>query len=630
MAIKRKAGGRITGLSADAKPTAAAEPVNTIFQETDTHDEYINTGSAWVPRASAKGAAYTWLIYKTGSTYKAKNGFTGTVPSGASSTSMDTLWSWLKANYVQTGEEIGRGLIQFYKGTYTFTATGGAATIDSAWGTDTGTGPHVRGQRRDTHLIFTPSAATDSALTIDNQTDSGFQDLDIAINSNVTNAIKVSTSTPGDGSARTILENLKIRRSESDGPFVTGQRGIYLSTPTGGTSGNVFFTTLRRIYARFMETGIELAGTVGLNNTHAVNIDDCGMWGCVKAINMGDRCSQNFVGNILVQDIGATMDYAVRLGVNSNYTQVYKIGVDGAAKSGSAIVLLEDGANYNKIDGLVSSGAQVAIRDYSGQSYNEFSNITTINGPTYRQKEGRWLGGSYYLGTTDGTNTGYMYGGTGLLSGPFAAPAGTQEGYVATANTHVVIDGTEGIGTRFTTKTTPVAGDNIGMKSKFPITFRNANFRLYFRFKVGTAKGSTTDHRAWFGLWNNDLDITANNEWLNGNNGIGIGYDALAGSTTWKIVHNDGTAGAGNTIFDEVNPTTPITNNNTNVHQCIIQYETTPTPRCLVNMDGGTLRSITTQIPTAFAPLRLAMGIEITNTAAHSVDIFDIKINQWM
>ena len=48
MAIKRKAGGRITGLSGDAKPTAAAEPVNTVWDETDTHKKYYNSGTAWV------------------------------------------------------------------------------------------------------------------------------------------------------------------------------------------------------------------------------------------------------------------------------------------------------------------------------------------------------------------------------------------------------------------------------------------------------------------------------------------------------------------------------------------------------------------------------------------------------
>ena len=90
MAIKRKAGGRITGLAADPKPTPAAEPLNTIFQETDTHNEYINNGTAWVLfRAASKAETltnriisndnntlqnlvYDAIIYKSGSTYKGK------------------------------------------------------------------------------------------------------------------------------------------------------------------------------------------------------------------------------------------------------------------------------------------------------------------------------------------------------------------------------------------------------------------------------------------------------------------------------------------------------------------------------------------------------------------------------
>lgn len=68
--IKRKAGGRITGLSTDPKPTAAAEPLYTIFQETDTGKDYYNTGSAWVGRTPSKYAGRT-KVYKIGSTYYA-------------------------------------------------------------------------------------------------------------------------------------------------------------------------------------------------------------------------------------------------------------------------------------------------------------------------------------------------------------------------------------------------------------------------------------------------------------------------------------------------------------------------------------------------------------------------------
>lgn len=593
-------------------------------------------------------SGYTWLIYKNASgDYKAKNGFTGTVPSGGSSTSMDTLWDWLKANYIQSGEPIGRGLIQFYKGTFTFTATGGAAAIDSTgWGTNTGAGPFIRGMKRDTKLVFTPSAATNSALTIDNQTDSGFADFDIAINSNVTNAIKVTANTAGEGAQRTLIENIKIRRSESDGPVVTGQRGIYMITPVYTIGGNVFFTTIRRVTTRFMDTGIELAGTADFNNTHAINIDDCGFWGSRRGINMGDRCSQNFISKILVQDVQPPpndtipiVEYAVRLGVQSRFNFVYNISADVVRGAGSCMVLLEDQSDYNKISGIINSGVAPSILDYSGRANNEYTNIISVGGNTYRSKEGRWQGGAYFTGVTDGTAglTGaYMYGGSGLLSGPFAAPTGTQEGYVATANTHVFMDATEGISTRITTKGTPVAGDNVGLKTRFPITSRSANFRLYFRFRINTAKGATSDHRAWFGLWNNDGDVTSSNTWLPGIHGIGIGYDSTTttgGSNrgaTWHIVHNDATAGQ--TLFDEITTGTPpvgITNNNTIVHQCIIQSEETPTPRFLVNMDGGTLTSLTTGIPGSTIPLRLALGIEITSGTAHSIDIFDIRISQW-
>ena len=80
--IKRKAGGRITGLSGDAKPTAAAEPVNTIWDETDTDKKYYNTGSAWVPK-SIEGS-YKYIIFLEGSTYYCQDAKGKTVSSNAS------------------------------------------------------------------------------------------------------------------------------------------------------------------------------------------------------------------------------------------------------------------------------------------------------------------------------------------------------------------------------------------------------------------------------------------------------------------------------------------------------------------------------------------------------------------
>ena len=82
MAIKRKAGGRIRGLSTDSKPTAAAEPVNTIFEETDTGKEFYNTGTTWVGLGASKYAGIT-TVYRIGSTYYADRWNGELIASGA-------------------------------------------------------------------------------------------------------------------------------------------------------------------------------------------------------------------------------------------------------------------------------------------------------------------------------------------------------------------------------------------------------------------------------------------------------------------------------------------------------------------------------------------------------------------
>jgi hypothetical protein len=93
MTIVRKAGGRIRGLSSDTKPTAASERVNTVFEETDTGDEFRNNGTTWVryliPSNTITGGGggggagqptQTWSVYySSGTTIEALNNKTGSV-----------------------------------------------------------------------------------------------------------------------------------------------------------------------------------------------------------------------------------------------------------------------------------------------------------------------------------------------------------------------------------------------------------------------------------------------------------------------------------------------------------------------------------------------------------------------
>jgi hypothetical protein len=90
MTVQHKGNQDYTGLSTDTKPTATLTAVNAIFTETDTNNEYINTGTAWVLYDAAsktetltnkiisndsntlQNLVYDAIIYKTGTTYKGK------------------------------------------------------------------------------------------------------------------------------------------------------------------------------------------------------------------------------------------------------------------------------------------------------------------------------------------------------------------------------------------------------------------------------------------------------------------------------------------------------------------------------------------------------------------------------
>lgn len=75
MAIQKVSNFLIYGLSTDTKPTNYA--TNTLFVEQDTNTFYRYTGSTWSALTSSSSSGpyvYTYLIYKSGSTYYAKPG----------------------------------------------------------------------------------------------------------------------------------------------------------------------------------------------------------------------------------------------------------------------------------------------------------------------------------------------------------------------------------------------------------------------------------------------------------------------------------------------------------------------------------------------------------------------------
>ena len=67
MVLTPKAGGRIEGLAADAKPPAAAIRAGITFLETDTKKRYYNSGTDWIPQQLQSILRYYYT--KVGSTY---------------------------------------------------------------------------------------------------------------------------------------------------------------------------------------------------------------------------------------------------------------------------------------------------------------------------------------------------------------------------------------------------------------------------------------------------------------------------------------------------------------------------------------------------------------------------------
>ena len=87
--IKHKGNQEYEGLSTDTKPVAADTAVNATFAETDTGLLYRNNGTTWVEYGGGTDTSIPlsvkYLVYKSGSTFYAKNGDTGVIDSSNSS-----------------------------------------------------------------------------------------------------------------------------------------------------------------------------------------------------------------------------------------------------------------------------------------------------------------------------------------------------------------------------------------------------------------------------------------------------------------------------------------------------------------------------------------------------------------
>lgn len=406
------------GLQADTKPTNAVQQAIAI--ELDTRKTYYYQSGTWTEQAGGAGAAtdpqapYTWLIYKAGSNYKAKNGYLGTVP--ITDDSMDDIWAYLRANFNLAGEQThllseggsnsgAGGSIVFGRGVFTFTnemlvdptMTGGARA------------PAIYAQSKGgTTLRFIASAPLTSAIHIKSMVEPVLKDLDIWVNDSnvITNIIHVDAMTAA--SAGGLFENIRIFKTINNplypgtesNPYKlnyfptplppTGQRAFYLQQGGDNSTNTMHFAEFKKILIKDTDIGFE---SVGIGNNSFMKFDGIYLWHCKQGFKGDSEFKQSFLTNFIYQagQAGAYGDYCISLSGPSNC--ISNVTTD-VIEPPYATVILQPGATQNRISNIVNSGLAPDILDLSGNITNMYEVCNTSNGlsqPSRESRRGEWL-----------------------------------------------------------------------------------------------------------------------------------------------------------------------------------------------------------------------------------------------
>jgi hypothetical protein len=598
MTVQHKGNQDYTGLSSDTKPTATLTAVNAIFTETDTNNEYINNGTAWVLYDAASktetlsnktidndsnsliNIGYNVVIYKSGSTYKAKSAAGATLASsttlnGVVQTALDnkgTIW-WPAASdgsaYTPTSGLTGwelssnTSLIMGYNTRITVpeTFSGTVFKINDAYG-----GAHV-------------------AYHISIQGGS-FQQAGAAPDANWTwMVMESSSSTTGDaGVGHVSLRDIYVKRCN---------RFIVLKCDTGSKSwinGNNF----DNIWCDYPHEGIVF------NQTGAVGTS-------IQAINRN-----NFNAVVIQADPGAgapgtqyEMLYGFKniSGVNNVFTNC-KVW-DVVAPNISCNIT-------NKAENTIINGGLMVQQPYDWEMSQNFGLRSRVDGT---EKSGgtsvgamsalsnpfiRKMGQCHATGTSGSTILG-----DGLLAAFNVAGTGTYTTPIPTANGHFKRADCTAVATTFA-----------AFRCGTVVSSRNFSPIFVIRFKLN----QTTNQRIFIGFASSSsLTLGTNDDPLVSLIGFGLYHSTTHGTsaTNWLTCRN---TGAATSTFAN----TTLAANNTNVHTVYIAgWEDGPKFQWRLDSIAGQIGEATTTIPAQFDAL--TPGIWISNGAAaeaKTVDFF--------
>jgi hypothetical protein len=420
MTLKYLAGNQITGLSSDTKPTLI--PTTSTFLETDTNQLFIWNGSSW--SAKATDTAYTYTIYKTGTTVKAKNNTTGAIDYSGDATVDCTPTIYNAANNahnVGSGDDgsgfYGSGIF-IKKGVYKCVT---AIDLIAASG-GMRHGMSLIGEGRGSVLSWEPSGALDHGLNIkmNNCTIS-----DITFSAAVTGNTNISHLILGESgnTAATWCLNLKILNCILEGANaytteipVINQNGIrHVGSGTAFTE-QPYYWKIHNCSFNYLDKGIYQAGA---NASHLI-ASSCDAVSCNTAVYITGK--YNLVQNWYIQGTSSVGTTGVHLvgstAANSNIIDNISTEIGLVVDSNPAncqAVLLDSGVLNNRItniyNGLENGSTYATIRDNSCTARNNIVNPLFFRGLSTDTKPTSGIpAGARYLATD--TRIEYVYNGS--------------------------------------------------------------------------------------------------------------------------------------------------------------------------------------------------------------------------
>lgn len=201
---------------------------------------------------------------------------------------------------------------------------------------------------------------------------------------------------------------------------------------------------------------------------------------------------------------------------------------------------------------------------------------------------------------------GYWQAGIGAVAASGLLASNTiVAGAPAVATAFIAGDGTRGL--NYATNATITNNGGIHLAATHHIRQWNPYWRIKFKLS------SLTLVRLYLGTSSFTTDPTGDDPL---NTAHGFFFGLTSGDTTWQIMHNDGTSGAG------IKDNTGITAD-TNVHTLELFADNANT-RYGYSLDGSAIAWTSTRIPTATVALAWAMECQTNEAVAKTLTLYNI------